>query len=97
VPAANTRLGLSNDEIAFIGSASFETRKQFGQRTSLSLATDYEYFSYAPEMRYVNSDDIFPGTVNRTHIADDDAFAVRTTLRLNIGLGPSALYPEPVK
>jgi hypothetical protein len=33
--------------------------------------------------------------VNRTHISDDDAFEVRTSLRLNIGLGAAGLYPPP--
>ena len=103
------QLGLSDDEVAFIGAATFETRKQFGRRTSLSLVTDYEWYSFAPEMQYVNADrngcEEFedgpridcPGTVNRTHISDDDAFAVRTTLRLNIGLGSSQLYAETLK
>jgi hypothetical protein len=102
-----TRLGLDDDQVAFIGAATFETRKQFGPRTSLSLVTDYEYYSFAPQMRYVNADrngcsDIpggptfdCPGTVNRTHISDDDAFEVRTALRLNIGLGSAGLYPPP--
>lgn len=88
----STRLGLSDDEVAFIGAASFETRKQFGPRTSLSLVTDYEYYSYAPEMRYVDADrsgcsfgtQDCAGRIKRTNIGDDDAFEVRTTLRLNI-------------
>jgi hypothetical protein len=100
-----TRLGLSDDEVAFIGGLSFETRKQFGLRTSLSLVTDYEYFSYAPEMRYVNADRggcgggqvDCAGNVARTHIDDDDAFAVRTMLRLSFGLGSAPLYTEPMK
>jgi hypothetical protein len=94
-----TRLSLSDDQVAFIGAATFETRKQFGPRTSLSLVTDYEYYSFAPEMRYVDVDvtpgTTFEGNVRKTHISDDDAFEVRTTLRLNIGLGPAALYPPP--
>jgi hypothetical protein len=105
----DSQLSLSHDQVAFIGGASFETRKQFGARTSLSLLTDYEYYSYAPEMRYVDADrsgcsdtpggPLFDcaGNVRRTHIADDDAFAVRTTLRLNIGLGSAQLYDEPLK
>jgi hypothetical protein len=96
---STTRLGLSDDEVAFIGGATLETRKQFGPRTSLSLVTDYEYFSYIPEMKYVDRDvsgtcgGTCDGTVNRTHISDDDGFEIRTTLRLNIGLGPSEIYP----
>ena len=77
---------LSNDELAFIGQLSFETRKQFGTRTSLSLWTDYEFISSVPEMRYSNG--------NRpTTISDDWGFGSRTMLRLNIGLGPAPLYP----
>jgi hypothetical protein len=105
----NSRLSLSDDQVAFIGGASFETRKQLGARTSLSLLTDYEYYSYAPEMRYVDADRSgcsdspsgplvnCAGNVHRTHIVDDDAFAVRTTLRLNIGLGSAQLYDAPLK
>ncbi len=97
----NTRLGLSDDKVAFIGAASFETRKQFGPRTSLSLITDYEYYSYAPQMKYLDADrgpTSFQRKVNSTHISDDDAFEVRTTLRLNIALGAAApLYAEPLK
>jgi hypothetical protein len=84
-----------------------ETRKQFGPRTSLSLVSDYEWYSSAPQMKYVNADrggcsdgaaiTDCPGTVNRTHISDDDAFEVRTTLRLNIGLGSPQLYSQPLK
>ena len=108
-PRPTDVLSLSGDETAFIGGVSFETRKQLGTRTSLSLLTDYEYFSYAPEMRYVDADragcNSGPGTpqvdctgnISRTHIADNDAFAVRTMLRLNIGLGPAPLYPEAMK
>lgn len=94
---AATKLGLSNDEVAFIGGVSFETRKQFGERTSLSLLTNYEWFSYAPQVKYLDADPPFLGKVNATHIGDDDAFAVRTQLRLNIGLGSSQLYQEPIK
>jgi len=82
----NSRLSLSKDDLAFIGSVSFETRKQFGPRTSLSLWSDYEYISSVPEMRYSNGD-------RPTRIEDDSAFATRTMLRLNIGLGPAPLYP----
>ena len=105
-PRPTDRLALTKDETTFIGGVSFETRKQLGARTSLSLLTDYEYLSYAPEMRYVDADrsgcGSGPGTpqvdcagnISRTQIGDDDAFAVRTVLRLNIGLGPTGLYQE---
>ncbi|MGE5261515.1 MAG: hypothetical protein ACM3MH_11640 [Actinomycetota bacterium] len=100
---ATTRLGLSKDQVAFIGAASFETRKQLGPRTSLSLVTDYEYYSYAPQMKYVNADVLpnrtFQGSVTKTNVEDSDAFEVRTTLRLNIALGavPAPVYNEPLK
>ena len=86
----NSRLSKSNDDLAFIGTVSLETRKQIGMRTSLSLWTDYEYISSVPEMRY--ADDNRP-----TRIDDDAIFASRTMLRLNIGLGSQQLYSEPYK
>ena len=99
-----THLGLEDDHVAFIGAASFETRKQFGPRTSLSLVTDYEYYSFAPQMKYLDVDvgacgGTCPGKIKRTTISDDDAFEVRTTLRLNIALGsmPAPAYGEPLK
>ena len=85
----NTVLKQSDDEIAFIGTVSLETRKMIGTRSSLSLWTDYEYISSVPEMRYDN------GSGRPTRIEDDAVFASRTMLRLNIGLGPAALYPPP--
>jgi hypothetical protein len=100
---STTRLGLSKDQVAFIGAVSFETRKQLGPRTSLSLVTDYEYYSYAPQMKYVDADAVpghtFAGGVTKTNIEDSDAFEVRTTLRLNIALGaaPTPVYSEPLK
>jgi hypothetical protein len=85
-----SRISQSNDELAFIGTVSLETRKQISMRTSLSLWTDYEYISSVPEMRYADA--------NRpTRIDDDSVFASRTMLRLNIGLGSSELYQEPLK
>jgi hypothetical protein len=81
----NTQLRLSDDEVAFIGSASFETRLPLSRRTSLSLVTDYEYFSYVPQMRYAAGQDV-------TRIDDDDMLAVRTQLRVNVGLGPDLLF-----
>jgi hypothetical protein len=86
-PGFRSRLSQSNDELAFIGTVSLETRKQIGPRTSLSLWTDYEYISSVPEMRYAD-------TERPTRISDDSVFATRTMLRLNIGLGSQNLYPE---
>ena len=80
----------SSDDLAFIGTISLETRKQLVARTNLSLWTDYEYISSVPELQYAK----YGGT---THIGEDDAFATRTMLRLNIGLGSQQLYPEPMK
>ena len=45
----NSKISKSNDDLAFIGTISLETRKQIGPRTSLSLFTDYEYISSVPE------------------------------------------------
>lgn len=83
----NTALNKSNDELAFIGTVSLEARKQLGQRTSLSLWTDYEFISSVPQMQYAN-------TNHPTRIEDDSVFASRTMLRLNIGLGSSQLYTD---
>jgi hypothetical protein len=80
-----TRVSKSSDDFAFIGTVSLETRKQLGPRTSLSLWTDYEYISSVPDMHYA-------GVRGVTRIADDDVFATRTMLRLNIGLGSQQLY-----
>ena len=80
-------LSQSDDDVAFIGTLSFETRKQLGPRSSIGLYTDYEYISSVPEMRY--------GAGNTpTRIDSDDAFASRTVLRLNVGLGSAGLYQE---
>jgi hypothetical protein len=87
----NSRLSQSNDELAFIGTVSLETRKQIGMRTSLSLWTDYEYISSVPKMRYANDDG------RPTQIDDEGVFASRTMLRLNIGFGSAQLYEEPLK
>ncbi len=86
-----TKLSKSNDDLAFIGTISLETRKQIGMRTSLSLWTDYEYISSVPKMRYANDDG------RPTQIDDEGVFASRTMLRLNIGLGSQQLYEEPLK
>jgi hypothetical protein len=89
--STNSRISQSQDDLAFIGTVSLETRKQIGMRSSLSLWTDYEYISSVPEMRYNN------GSGRVTRIDDDGVFASRTMLRLNIGFGPSELYQEPLK
>jgi hypothetical protein len=90
----SSKLSQSIDDLAFIGSVSFKTRKQLGPRTSLSLWTDYEYISSAPKMHY--GDEGRP-----TRIDDDSAFAARTLLRLNISFGgapgPAPTYAEPLK
>jgi hypothetical protein len=83
--AFNSRLDKSNDEVAFIGTLSLETRKQFGPRTSLSLFTDYEYISSVAKMDYATWN-------HATRIDSEGLFASRTTLRLVIGLGSSELY-----
>jgi len=87
-----SRLSFSDDDVAFIGGVKFETRKQFGPRTSLSLLSEYDWYSWVPSMRYNDGDGRAKGIVNDTHIVDGDAFSERTSLRLNIGLGPSQLY-----
>ncbi|MGZ8401247.1 MAG: hypothetical protein ACXWVI_08110 [Methyloceanibacter sp.] len=53
--------------------------------------SEYAWYSSVPRMRYAHG----PGEV--TTIDDDSALATRTTLRLNIGLGPAPLYEEPLK
>ena len=60
-----SRLSKSNDDLAFIGTVSLETRKQIGMRTSLSLWTDYEYISSVPKMRYAD-DNGSPDAVSTT-------------------------------
>ncbi len=99
-PNSTSALSLSNDEIAFIGGLVMETRKRIGQRTTLSLKSEYEYYSYVPEMSYNQFD--LPagfGDVRQvgTRIGDDDAFSARTSLRLTIKLGPRELFQEPLK
>jgi hypothetical protein len=80
-------LGLSSNDAAVIAGLSLETRKQFTPRTSLSLVSTYEYYSFVPDMKYADSN-----TGSSTRIDDTDAFSTRTMLRLNIGLGPDGLY-----
>ena len=40
-----SKLGLSDDQVTFIGGVKFETRKQFSPRTSLSLLSEYDWYS----------------------------------------------------
>ncbi len=89
-------LNLSRDDTAFIGGLVLETRKRLGRRAMLSLKSEYEYYSWVPEMKLNDTDvsfgSTFQGINNGTSIGDDDAFSARTTLRLTIGLGPDSLY-----
>ena len=71
-PPANSRLSLSDSNVAVIASVKSETRKQFGPRTSLSWLSEYEWYSWAPEMHYNDSDviggvDAFPGRFSYQH------------------------------
>lgn len=84
-PTPTSNVSRSDDDLAFIGTVSLETRKQIGDRTSLSLWTDYEYISSVPKM-------IYAGPNSPTRIDDESVFATRTMLRLNIGLGSQQLY-----
>lgn len=84
----------SHNEIAFIGGITLETRKQIGRRTTLSLRSDYEYYSYVPEMNYndnINGGVLFGPNVGTT-IGSADAYAIRTSLRLAIKLGPDNIF-----
>jgi hypothetical protein len=63
----------------------------------VSLLSEYDWYSFVPGRRYNDGDGKANGIVNQTHITDDDAFLERTSLRLNIGLGPSQLYVPPMK
>lgn len=88
------RLNLSDDDAAFIGGLTLETRKPIGPRTALTLRGDYEYYSYVPQMRYNETVNGTGGSVTGTSIDDDDGFSLRSTLNLRIGLGPDALYAD---
>ncbi len=88
----------SNSEVAFIGGLTLETRKKIGRRATLSLKSNYEYYSYVPDMNYndnINGGALFGPNVGTT-IGDDDAYAIRTSLRLTIKLGPREIM-EPMK
>lgn len=90
-------LNLSKDDVAFIGGLSLIHSKQISPRASLSLRSDYEYYSWVPEMSYANDGaGAFTGPNAVTRIGDDDAFSMRTSLRLTIKLGPREIM-EPMK
>lgn len=93
----NTRLSLSSDDTAFIGGLVLETSKQIGARTALSLKSEYEYYSYVPDMAYNDTDGAtIAGSNVGTRIGDDDAFSAKTMLRLTIKLGPDSIM-DPMK
>ncbi len=99
---ATSALSLSDSDVAFIGGLVLETRKRIGRRATLSLKSEYEYYSYVPEMAY-NQGDNRPGFPTNlangqigTRIGSDDAFSARTSLRLTIKLGPDSVM-EPLK
>lgn len=95
---ATGQLSLSSDDVAFIGGLTTETSKKIGRRAKLSLTSTYEYYSWVPDMRYNDVDAGFATGPNvGTTIGDDDAFSMRTSLRLTVKLGPSELYQEPMK
>jgi len=100
--SANSALSLSDSDVAFIGGLVLETKKRIGRRATLSLKSEYEYYSYVPEMAY-NQEDTRFGFANftangqvGTRIGSDDAFSARTSLRLTIKLGPDSVM-EPMK
>lgn len=81
-------LNLSKNNATVIAGLTLQTTKQVTPRTSLSLVSSYDFYSWVPDMKYSD-----PGSgVAKTHITGDSAFATRTELRLNIGLGPKGLY-----
>lgn len=82
-------LSLSEENVAFIGGITLETRKKLGPRATLSLKSDYEYYSWTPEISYNDgAGGVAAGPNGVTRIDDDDAFSTRTTLNLKIKLGP---------
>ena len=98
-PDTDSVLSLSTDDVAFIGGLELETSKRLGRRARLTLKSVYEYYSWVPEMAYNTVDLAFgpdvpftPGRQVGTVIGNDDAFSLRTSLRLTIGLGPEELY-----
>lgn len=95
--AIDSRLSLSSNDTAFIGGLVLETSKRIGARSTLSLKSEYEYYSYVPDMSYNDNDGgNFSGPNVGTSIGDDSAFSAKTMLRLTIKLGPKELM-EPLK
>ena len=98
--SANSALSLSDSDVAFIGGLVLETRKRIGRRAMLSLKSEYEYYTYVPEMAYNQEDvrlginPVLLGAQLGTRIGSDDAFSARTSLRLTIKLGPDSVM-EP--
>lgn len=89
----NGDLSLSRSELAFIGGVTLETKKQLGARSTLSLKSDYEFYSYVPDMLYNNNDaGNTIGDQVGTVIDRERAYSIRTSLRLSIGLGSRELY-----
>lgn len=101
VTGTNGSLSLSRDDVAFIGGLTLETRKQIGRRATLSLTSNYDYYSFVPDMRYndvnTNPNPLTTGPNNGTHIGSDDAFSMRTSLRLTVKLGPDSVFEGPLK
>ena len=90
--AVNSQATDSHDEVAFIGGLTLETRKQIGRRAALSLKSEYEYYSYVPKMNYNDTINGFLSGPNvGTTIGDDDAYGIRTSLRLSVKLGPDEI------
>ena len=94
----NQSLSLSEDDVAFIGGITLESRMRLSERTTLSLKSDYVYYSWVPDMSYNDFDPVFGaiGPNTATTIDDDDAFSMRTTLNLTIAFGPREVL-EPLK
>jgi hypothetical protein len=88
---ADSALSLSSGNVAFIGGIVLETRKRITSNAILSLKSEYEYYSWVPEMAYNQQDTgggavLSPNGRSGTHIGSDDAFSMRTSLRLTVEL-----------
>jgi hypothetical protein len=86
-------LSLSRNDVAFIGNITLETRKQINERMTLSLKSEYEYYSWVPSMAY-NTVDRGPASITSstrqdgTVINSDDAYSFRTTATLTVDITP---------